>query len=390
MPNYATLMEARRDLVTNTCTQHQDHFFKTAKDVNIVEYNYMVDESRNLLVCLINKIASSFWMRIFYVLNHARHPGFFNLSSEDIHAGVTNKFAVFQGQPFIRRAHWLLMSKRFMFVRDPYERLFSGWADKFFVPFGLPPFLDAVVKKLGGKNAAAPKDARYVKRCGLAKGVSFTDLVRFLVDSHPNAINEHFRSYSHQCFPCHVHYDFIGKMETFDQDVAFILRSVNVDPNNVYNVSGDGAFEEKNALNFMNGVVERAFGRWHANCSTTLYNMMRRIWVAFKVRGYVSLNLTFPLSMVEARSTSVAAFKAIATKAYRDTPDHAATKKQRRQAFLEAYYSLPRPLLKKLEAYVADDCKLFGYECDIESRFNLSDKPPTEMFHFDKLMFSED
>ena len=58
--------------------------------------------------------------------------------------------------------------------------------------------------------------------------------------------------------------------------------------------------------------------------------------------------------------------------------------RQRKVAMLEAFYGLPRSLLKDLESYVDTDCRLFGYGCSVESRFSLGsyEKP---VFHFDRL-----
>nr|KAG5714009.1 hypothetical protein BaRGS_020337 [Batillaria attramentaria] len=58
-------------------------------------------------------------------------------------------------------------------------------------------------------------------------------------------------------------------------------------------------------------------------------------------------------------------------------------RQQREMAMMEAYHSLPRSLLKRLQASVQKDCDLFDYECDVDVRFNVSMKS-APVFHFDQ------
>ena len=60
-------------------------------------------------------------------------------------------------------------------------------------------------------------------------------------------------------------------------------------------------------------------------------------------------------------------------------------KRQRQLALQEAYHSVPRSLLAQVQRYVAEDCELFDYDCSIESRFNVSDKPE-HVFRLDQLL----
>ena len=92
-------------------------------------------------------------------------------------------------------------------------------------------------------------------------------------------------------------------------------------------------------------------------------------------------------SSEDARQVTLTQFQAMARKAYlQSQPDRAKVKEQRRQALLEAYYSVPRSLLQRVQGYVSKDCQLFGYQCDIEERFNLSWKPAETMFNMNEAL----
>ena len=105
----------------------------------------------------------------------------------------------------------------------------------------------------------------------------------------------------------------------------------------------------------------------------------------FQVRGFLSIHRKFPLSVSEAKRTTLQQFQALVKAAYRQSGDRGVVKRQRQLALQEAYHSVPMSLLAQVQRYVAEDCELFGYDCSIENRFNMSDKPEP-VFHLDQLL----
>ena len=88
-----------------------------------------------------------------------------------------------------------------------------------------------------------------------------------------------------------------------------------------------------------------------------------------------------------ANNVTLDQFLAMAVQAYRQSgPDRALVKAQRQQALLEAFYSVPRSLLQRVQDYVSDDCLLFNYTCAIEERFNMSQKPTKPIFHMNEAL----
>ena len=104
-----------------------------------------------------------------------------------------------------------------------------------------------------------------------------------------------------------------------------------------------------------------------------------------QIRGFLSIHRKFPLSVSEAERTTEQQFQALVKAAYIQSGDRSVVKRQRQLALQEAYHSVPRSLLAQVQRFVAEDCDLFGYDCAIESRFNVSDKPEP-VFHFDKVL----
>ncbi len=38
-------------------------------------------------------------------------------------------------------------------------------------------------------------------------------------------LNRHWDTYAHSCLPCDIKYDFIGKLETFSEDIVAIMKA---------------------------------------------------------------------------------------------------------------------------------------------------------------------
>ena len=107
------------------------------------------------------------------------------------------------------------------------------------------------------------------------------------------------------------------------------------------------------------------------------------------MRGYISIDLDLSLPKGVARRVSSKEFKVAVTKAYHMSPDRQTVRQQRHRALVEAYSSLPRTLLKKLQHFLFEDCILFGYDCDVDVRFGEKlDVNTNRLFDLDKVLFS--
>ena len=84
----------------------------------------------------------------------------------------------------------------FMFVRDPIERLMSAYRDN--------------------------KPHVWLQR----KRLSFYKFLMAIVKTPTRELNRHLKLYSLWCQPCSVTYDFIGRLNNFDEDMETILESV--------------------------------------------------------------------------------------------------------------------------------------------------------------------
>jgi hypothetical protein len=113
---------------------------------------------------------------------------------------------------------------KFIFVRHPFERLVSAYKEKF---TGNNSFYQKAVAR--GIIRSYRKNPSALS---LQKGhdLTFPEFVHFIVDEwkgERRPLDVHWRPVVDLCLPCVMSFDFIGKFETLNRDVEFLLRKLN-------------------------------------------------------------------------------------------------------------------------------------------------------------------
>ena len=113
---------------------------------------------------------------------------------------------------------------KFMFVRHPLERLVSAYRDR--LASNNTRYHNIVGKRVIRKYRKNPSPL------SLKTGddVTFPEFVSFVIDEWKvgkRPLDPHWRPVVDLCLPCEMQFDFIGKFETLNQDVEFLLRKLN-------------------------------------------------------------------------------------------------------------------------------------------------------------------
>lgn len=236
----------RRSLLRDFCANASLAFptkDRSFDDIPNYELNHLiVDDRHGVIYCYVPKVACTNWKRVMIVLSESlldrgspyRDP--LDIPREHVHNTSThltfNKFWRRYGK-FSRHLMKVKLKKytKFLFVRDPFVRLISAFRSKFeleneefYRKFAVP------MLRLYANHTSLPASVSEAFSAGLK--VSFANFIQYLLDPHTEKLapfNEHWRQVYRLCHPCQIDYDFVGKLETLDEDAAQLLRSLKVD-----------------------------------------------------------------------------------------------------------------------------------------------------------------
>ncbi|XP_068253876.1 carbohydrate sulfotransferase 14 [Nyctibius grandis] len=171
----------------------------------------LVSDKYRFLYCYVPKVACSNWKRILKVLDGA-------LESVDVKLKMDHKSdLVFLGDMKPDEISYRLKNYyKFIFVRNPMERLLSAYRNKF-----------GEIKEYQQKYGVEIV-RRYRKNGGNSAGddVTFSEFLRYLLDEEVERMNEHWMPIYNLCQPCAVRYDFIGSYERLNADANYVLERV--------------------------------------------------------------------------------------------------------------------------------------------------------------------
>uniref|UniRef100_UPI0035901AE5 carbohydrate sulfotransferase 9-like n=1 Tax=Myxine glutinosa TaxID=7769 RepID=UPI0035901AE5 len=196
-----------------------------------------VEDRFRLLYCEVPKVGCTNWRRVLLVLaghvngppNSIKHVAAHGIKELRPLSSYSNK------EIHLR----LNMYTKFLFVREPFNRLVSAYRDKFEAN-------NTLYEKLIGRwiikdfRENPSKDA-----LATGKGVTFTEFVRFIT-YYTNHMDRHWFPMYKLCFPCDIHYDFIGKFESINIEAPWFLHNVGTPDAVDYPKRKDTAFPRTN------------------------------------------------------------------------------------------------------------------------------------------------
>ncbi|XP_043981907.1 carbohydrate sulfotransferase 8-like isoform X1 [Gambusia affinis] len=214
--------QSRRRQLNNVCSEY--HPVRRRRQVRLQQVSRLYVEDRfRLLYCEVPKAACSNWKRVLMVLAGRAQ------STQDIPhdaAHYSNQLRRLDSYDRAGIAERLRTYTKVLFVREPFERLVSAFRDKFENPnfYYHSVFGRAIISRY---RANATKSA-----LNTGTGVTFREFVQYLLDAQrPVGMDIHWERVSQLCSPCLIPYDFIGKIESLQEDADFLLRGIGAPEN---------------------------------------------------------------------------------------------------------------------------------------------------------------
>ena len=174
------------------------------------------------MFCNIPKVACSNWKRVMTVLS-GDGP-----TSVDSITKINHKNFVFLSDlPPLGIERRLQSYYKFIFVREPLERLVSAYKDKFMRD-------NDYFRKRWGLKIVKRFRKRSKPQTNKENGDKPTliEFFNYVIRAKPAKMDPHWMPFVDACQPCAISYDFIGSFDNLQQDADRVLRNVHA-PDNV-------------------------------------------------------------------------------------------------------------------------------------------------------------
>ena len=240
---------------------------------------------------------------------------------------------------------------KFLFVRHPFSRLWSAYLDKLF----LPDFWKQVGTNVAWRVRGPGSDKRG-RTCG--SDVKFREFVEYSLLVH----EPHWDPIYWRCDPCQFKPAVVGSLKTFERDSLLILKRMGLDWV-LKGVDHQGQTEkELTTLIDYNFNLLRSRLPFYKLCTNDTH-LAGLLWRTFQMNGYIPNASKYPSPAPE--SFTVEKFKSQVLETFRASLSlKGELEKQRREAFREAWSSLPPELMDLVKAKYRLDMLYFGFDDD--------------------------
>ena len=117
------------------------------------------------------------------------------------------------------------------------------------------------------------------------------------------------------------------------------------------------------------------------------FQRLRRLWRRAQIRGFLSLDLKFPLTDAEAMTITKQEFLDLITDEHFKSREDPMLQSNKLDAMIQLYSNVPMHLLNQLQKLFETDCILFGYDPkpDIVFRRDILRSSPFKYFDLIKV-----
>ncbi|XP_051877054.1 carbohydrate sulfotransferase 12-like [Pristis pectinata] len=240
------IQDERKQKIEDACTDSSIMFSgknRNFEDIPNGELDHLiVDDRHGIIYCYVPKVACTNWKRIMILLSQSLlkqgipYHDPLEIPRNFVHRSTSHStFSHFWKRygKFSKQLMKIRLKKytKFLFVRDPFVRLISAFRSKFAVQND--DFYRQFAKQmlqLYANYSNLPQTVNEAFSAGIKP--TFINFIQYLLDPQTEKempFNEHWRQVYRLCHPCQINYDFIGKLESLDEDASYLLKLLKVE-----------------------------------------------------------------------------------------------------------------------------------------------------------------
>ena len=214
-------MTSKQRKATKKIQKYCAEYGKDSTEKDLDFSNFIVLEKYKLVYCSVPKVACTVWKRILANLEG------YNIT-RGVHKKTRDKLRILSNYTTENRSKILKTYKKFMFVREPFERLLSAYKDCFWGKFkrrqGTWKRYRKVIRSVLASRSSLDIDVN-------TDNTTFEQFATYVVLrwKEGGLFQEHWREQYKLCHPCQVQFDYVGHYETLQDDAQFVLRKTKLD-----------------------------------------------------------------------------------------------------------------------------------------------------------------
>lgn len=341
----------RKQRITKVCNEEM----RTSSHLRDANGRFLFYSPLRLSYCVVAKAGCSFWISIVRIL--LNDFGYNNTKKDPMEVTKLEAHGPRSKMRHLTKsngADFLLNSTSFLFARNPYTRLFSGYVDKIFLP-ELWSSLNKHIANLTRKKGSS--------RLKCVNDITFSEFLQYVVHSEKmnKERNGHWIPIYQTCNPCMWNFQFIGKQESFVKDSVSILSYFGL----IYMMKNYSHIQ--NMEYQTRSQIEYTFYANHfhlAICDTTYSVFAERLWYAFQLQGYIRRSHPVPKIKfgTEVRDNMKRFQQAVVREIHENTMSYTQSSLQKKAMLHEAYAQIPLSVIRQIQQLYDLDFKLFGYD----------------------------
>ncbi|XP_061165972.1 carbohydrate sulfotransferase 10-like [Saccostrea echinata] len=336
-----------------------------------IQNHFQMSKSHKLIYCSIEKAGTTFWRRVLQVLDSTNLDNPYQIKPLNVNKKSQSLFR----EDLFRMLAKLRTHIVFMFVRNPFKRLLSGYLDKIYT--ANPFYWGVIGKEIRVPIKQSTRAMRLDQVAQLSKtvkpptkcyhNISFDEFIQYVIEAESTTYRRrdpHFMAMYDLCKPCQLQYDFIGKMETFKEDFTFIMRTLNISKFDINDLEEEAGYDT--FIDVATSLEER---REEIVKCLSMHEAYLRSWRHMQIKGLIGIDQNYPFS--EKQSLYLKPIQLI--RAMKEAKGRSTSKEnmkvQKEGFFMDIYRTVAIDKLVKLVQILKSDFDIFEYDAYPQSIF---------------------